>query len=88
VTRERFWVGLSRVNEFMEIPRDTATKLEEVLAMYKSTAFFIDRTDIEITGDADVTYQELVDVADLAAARGFTTLIFTSRERANAVPSL
>ena len=77
VTADTYWVGLSRVNEFHEIPRTGADhgrdKLESVLKENKVTAFFADREDAEITADFEVPYGELVEVATVLLAAGFSS---------------
>lgn len=79
VQADRIWVGLSRVNEFQEIPKKPddhdwerfATTLKE----HKSSAFFADRTDIEIAGESTtqspVNYQSVIRAMDLAVQVGF-----------------
>lgn len=73
VTKEQIWVGLSRVNEFQEIARDSSQldKLAEALKSHKASAFFADRADFEIAADDDVTYGEVVNVIDAAGKVGF-----------------
>ena len=54
VQADRIWVGLSRVNEFQEIPKkgdeQDWEKFETTLKEHKASAFFADRTDIEVAG--------------------------------------
>ena len=51
VQADRIWVGLSRVNEFQEIPKKGEEhdweKFETTLKEHKASAFFADRSDIE-----------------------------------------
>lgn len=80
VQAERVWVGLSRVNEFQEIPKkgDGAhdwDKFETTLKEHKASAFFADRTDIEIAGESTsqspVEYDNVIKAMDLAVKVGF-----------------
>src|SRR5512147_1228460 len=55
VQSDRIWVGLSRVNEFQEIPKKGDSqdweKLETTLKEHKASAFFADRSNIEVAGE-------------------------------------
>jgi hypothetical protein len=89
---EQDWIGLSRVNEFQEIsPRGGERdfeKIETTLKEHKASAFFVDRTDAELTADGPVPYSELVRSADLLRMVGFIDLRFVPVARAAAVPRL
>ena len=79
VQSDRIWVGLSRVNEFQEIPKKADAhdweKFETTLKEHKASAFFADRTDIEIAGEsttqAPVPYQDVIRGMDVAIKVGF-----------------
>jgi biopolymer transport protein ExbD len=79
VQSDRIWVGLSRVNEFQEIPKKADEhdwdKLETTLKEHKSSAFFADRADIEVaaesTSQSPVDYQSVIRAMDLAVKTGF-----------------
>jgi hypothetical protein len=73
VQKDHIWVGVSRVNEFTDIPRtgDAIAKLEAALKVQKSSVLFSDRDDLEVAGDDDTTYGDLVDAIDAAAKTGF-----------------
>jgi biopolymer transport protein ExbD len=79
VQSDRIWVGLSRVNEFQEIPKKGEEhdweKLETTLKEHKSSAFFADRSDIEVaaesTSQSPVDYQSVIHAMDLAVKTGF-----------------
>ena len=90
VTRAQIWVGLSRVSEFQEIVRGPAEldKLAEALSAHKASAFFVDRIDVEIAGDGDVPYSDVVGVIDVAAKAGFTAWQLTDPPGLAARPSL
>ena len=79
VQADRIWVGLSRVNEFQEIPKkgdlQDWEKLETTLKEHKASAFFADRTQIEVAGEstsqAPVPYQDVIQTMDVAIKVGF-----------------
>ena len=79
VQADRIWVGLSRVNEFQEIPKTPEgqdwTKFETTLKDHKASAFFADRADIEIAAEsttaAPVKYQDVIKAMDVAVKVGF-----------------
>src|SRR5215468_10909912 len=74
VQSDRIWVGLSRVNEFQEIPKKADDqdweKLETTLKEHKASAFFADRSDVEIAAEsttaAPVKYQDIIHAMDVA----------------------
>ena len=79
VQADRIWVGLSRVNEFQEITKKPDDqdweKFETTLKEHKASAFFADRTDIEIaaesTTQSPVEYQAIIQAMDIAVKVGF-----------------
>lgn len=79
VQSDRVWVGLSRVNEFQEIPKKGSDydwdKYESTLKEHKASAFFADRSDIEIAGESTtqnpVSYDSVIHAMDLAVKVGF-----------------
>ena len=79
VQSDRIWVGLSRVNEFQEIPKkgdlQDWEKLETTLKEHKASAFFADRSNIEVAGEstsqAPVPYQDVIQTMDVAIKVGF-----------------
>ena len=82
---DRIWVGLSRVNEFQEVPRDPA-KLAEALKAHKASAFFADRTDIEIAGDPGAAYIDVVNAVKAAEGTGFVNWQITDPMALSARP--
>jgi biopolymer transport protein ExbD len=96
VQSDRIWVGLSRVNEFQEIPKKQEDhdweKLETTLKEHKASAFFADRTDIEIAGEsttaAPVPYQSVVHAMDMALKVGFLDVGLTDPAGLAARPQL
>lgn len=80
VQADKLWVGLSRVNEFQDIPKLADgkydwDKFETTLKQHKSTAFFNERTDIEIAAESTLTspvkYQDVIQAMDVAVKVGF-----------------
>src|SRR5512139_3667576 len=79
VQSDRIWVGLSRVNEFQEIPKKAEEqdweKLETTLKEHKASAFFTDRADLEIAAESTLTapvkYQDIIHAMDIAVKVGF-----------------
>jgi biopolymer transport protein ExbD len=80
VQSDKIWVGLSRVNEFQDIPK-LATgehdwdKFETTIKQHKTSAFFSDRADIEVAAESTiqspVKYQDVIRAMDVAVKVGF-----------------
>jgi biopolymer transport protein ExbD len=100
VQADRIWVGLSRVNEFQEIPKkgdqQDWDKFETTLKEHKASAFFADRTDLEVaaestgdpTGTQTVHYQDIIHAMDVAIKVGFLDVGLTDPAGLAARPSL
>src|SRR6476660_4996150 len=96
VQADRIWVGLSRVNEFQEIPKkgdqQDWEKLETTLKEHKASAFFADRSSIEVAGEsttqAPVPYQDVIHAMDVAVKVGFIDVGLTEPAGLAARPSL
>jgi hypothetical protein len=91
VTKDAVWVGVSRVADFVELKRDggkLADQLLRTLQEKKKSAFFADRSDLEIAGDDDVPYGDVVDAIDVAVKAGFTEWRFTDPRGLAARPQL
>ncbi len=96
VTSERIWVGLSRVNEFQEIPKkgdeQDWEKFETTIKEHKASAFFADRSDLEIaaesTTQAPVKYQDVIRAMDVAVKVGFIDVGLSDPAGLAARPSL
>jgi biopolymer transport protein ExbD len=79
VQADHIWVGLSRVNEFQDIAKKGDSqdweKFETTLKEHKASAFFADRTDIEVAGESTtqspVEYQDIIHAMDVAVKVGF-----------------
>lgn len=80
VQADKIWVGLSRVNEFQDIPK-LATgehdwdKFETTIKQHKASAYFSDRQDLEIAAESTqaqpVKYQDVIRAMDVAVKVGF-----------------
>ena len=97
VTADRIWVGLSRVNEFQEIPKmadgsQDWVKFETTLKEHKASAFFADRADLEIaaesTTQSPVKYQDVIRAMDYAIKVGFIDVGLSDPAGLAARPSL
>jgi biopolymer transport protein ExbD len=80
VQSDKIWVGLSRVNEFQDIPKLASgehdwEKFESTVKQHKTSAFFADRADIEIAAESTVQspvkYQDVIHAMDVAVKVGF-----------------
>jgi biopolymer transport protein ExbD len=80
VQSDKIWVGLSRVNEFQDIPKLASgeqdwDKFETTIKQHKTSAFFNDRADIEIAAESTiqspVKYQDVIRAMDVAVKVGF-----------------
>ncbi len=97
VQADKIWVGLSRVNEFQDIPK-LATgdhdwdKFETTIKQHKASAFFTDKTQIEIAAEsttaAPVKYQDLVRAMDLSVKVGFVDVGLSDPQGLAARPTL
>jgi biopolymer transport protein ExbD len=93
---DEIWVGVSRVNDFQRIPRTTAgydwASLERTLTSQKTSAFFVDHTDIEIAAASrpgrPIAYQEMIAAMDVAIKTGFVDIGITDPQGLSARPSL
>jgi biopolymer transport protein ExbD len=96
VEPDRVWLGVSRVNEFEEIPNVAGKpdwqKIEERLKAQKTSSFFLEKTDIEIAAQSTrtqpVTYQTLVATMDIAVKVGFSDVGLTDPEGLSARPTM
>jgi biopolymer transport protein ExbD len=80
VKSDSLWIGLSRVNEFQEITKSPDgshdwEKFETSLKAQKASAFFADRSDLEIaassTAASPVKYEDVIRAMDIAVRVGF-----------------
>jgi biopolymer transport protein ExbD len=80
VQADKIWVGLSRVNEFQDITKLPSgdydwDKFETTIKQHKASAFFADRSDLEIAAESTtaqpVKYQDVIHAMDVAVKVGF-----------------
>src|SRR5262245_10360940 len=80
VQADKIWVGLSRVNEFQDIAKLPSgeydwEKFETTIKQHKASAFFADRSDLEIAAESTtaqpVKYQDVIHAMDVAVKVGF-----------------
>lgn len=97
IQKDQIWVGVSRVGDFTVIPNTAGgaydwPKLEAVLKDQKSSAFFVDRTNIEIAAESTaaepVSYQQMVLAMDVAVKVGFADVGITEPLGLSARPQL
>ena len=96
VTNEKIWVGLSRINQFQEIPNKGTERdwerFENTLKENKASAFFADRSDIEIAAESTpssiVKYQDVIHAMDVAVKVGFVDVGLTDPNGLAARPTL
>ena len=97
VQADRIWVGLSRVNEFQEIPKTADNeqdweKFETTLKEHKASSYFADRADLEIAAESTqqqpVTYNDVAHAMDLAVKVGFIDVGLSDPAGLAARPSL
>jgi len=96
VQADKIIVGLSRVNEFQEIPKkgddQDWEKFESTLKDHKASPFFADRQDLEIAGESTtqspVKYQDIIHAMDLAIKVGFKDVGLSDPAGLAARPSL
>jgi biopolymer transport protein ExbD len=97
VQSDKIWIGLSRVNEFQDIPKLPSgehdwDKFETTIKQHKTSAFFADRTDLEIaaesTAAAPVKYQDIIKAMDLSIKVGFLDVGLSDPQGLAARPTL
>ncbi len=96
VTNEKIWVGLSRINQFQEIPNKGTERdwerFENTLKENKASAFFADRSDIEIAAESTsasiVKYQDVIHAMDVAVKVGFVDVGLTDPNGLAARPTM
>lgn len=96
VDSDSVWIGVSRVNEFEQIPK-TATgydwaKVGERLKVQKQSPFFIGETGIEVaansTSGTPIGYDQLIAAMDVAVQSGFLDVGITDPAGLSAKPTL
>jgi hypothetical protein len=91
LAKGRIWVGLSRINEFQEVPdlpseRDF-DKLHHALRGHKLSAFFAERNDIELAVETG-TAGDVLAALELACRAGFVDIALVTPDQLSARPML
>jgi hypothetical protein len=91
VATDRYWLGVSRVNEFEEVPAyqtwPDADKLRFKLQAYKRTAYFEDRKDLEIGAEAGKS-RDVLTAFGVACKVGFSDIAVLPPAELSVVPKL
>lgn len=94
------WVGLSRINDFRQIPRKGASMdpcpaqdydwkgLSDLLQEHKESSYFADRDDIEIAAEDNICYQVIISAMDVAIGAGFIDVGLADPASLSARPQL
>jgi len=95
---DKIWLVQSRIGEQQAIdrtgsPADYWGQFEASLADLKKSAFFIDRSDLELAAESiseeqKVVYQDLIWAMDIAKKTGFSDIGLTDRDGLTAKPTL
>lgn len=96
VDSDSVWIGVSRVNEFEQIPKTAAgydwDKVRERLQAQRKSPFFVGKTDIEVaansTAATPIPYNELIAAMDVAVQSGFLDVGLTDPNGLSARPTL
>ena len=98
IQHDNIWLVQSRIGEQQAIPRtgDPVTywgTFQASLTELKKSAFFVDRTDIELAAESlsdesPVVYQDIIQAMDIAKAAGFADIGLTDRDGLTAKPTL
>jgi len=96
IEADEIWIGVSRVDDFQRIPKVGASydwaKFEELLKVHKSSAFFNDKTTIQIAAESTrtepVSYQQIVQAMDVAVKVGFADVGLSDPEGLAARPHI
>jgi biopolymer transport protein TolR len=96
VDADQIWVGMSRVNDFQNIPKTAAgydwRALEDALRQHKASPWFEGKTDIEIAVDSTsshpITYQTMIAAMDVAVKAGFVDVGLTDPQGLTSRPLL
>ena len=86
------WVGLSRINDFRQIPKEGERynwkALADTLKEHKESSYFTDREDIEIAADEKIEYQAIISTMDTAISVGFRDVGLAEPSSLSAKPVL
>ncbi len=96
VDSDSVWIGVSRVNEFEQIPKTAGgydwDKVRERLQAQKKSPFFMGSTHIEVaansTAGTPIPYNQLIAAMDVAMQSGFIDVGLTDPNGLSARPTL
>ena len=97
IEADEIWIGVSRVDDYQRIPKTSNglydwEKFEELLKAHKSSAFFSDKTNIQIAAESTrsepVSYQQIVMAMDVAVKVGFADVGLSDPEGLAARPHI
>lgn len=98
IQHDNIWLVQSRIGDQQSIPRtgDPAAywgTFQASLAELKKSAFFVDRSDLELAAESlsdenPVIYQDIVQAMDIAKSIGFSDIGLTDRDGLTAKPTL
>jgi biopolymer transport protein ExbD len=85
IQNDQIIIGLSRVGDFQKMPKKGQDQdwetFEKTLKDHKASAFFNDRTDLEIAAESTITapvhYQDVIHAMDIAVKVGFNDVGLT-----------
>ena len=89
-TDKAVWFGISRVNEFVELPRDAtlATKVDAEYTVRRKMAFFVDQSFVEIAATPDAAYADFVVAVDGAIKSKFVDWLVLPADQLTGRPQI
>jgi biopolymer transport protein ExbD len=98
IQENTIWVGLSRINDFRQIPRSGSSDpcpldydwkgLSDLLKEHKESSYFTDRDDIEVAAEDKICYQAIIATMDTAIGAGFFDVGLADPSSLSAKPQL
>lgn len=92
IQENTIWVGLSRINDFRQIPRTAGEfdwkGLADLLKEHKESSYFADRDEIEIAAEDKIMYQDIISTMDTAILAGFKDVGLADPASLSARPQL
>jgi biopolymer transport protein ExbD len=93
IQENTIWVGLSRINDFRQIPQNAGAydwkALAELLKEHKESSYFgAEREDIEIAAEDKIEYQTIISTMDVAIGAGFKDVGLADPSSLSARPQL
>jgi biopolymer transport protein ExbD len=96
IEADEIWVGVSRIEEYQRIPKSEAgydwSKLEDMLRVHKASAFFTEKSNIQVAAESTkvdpVPYQAMILAMDVAVKAGFTDVAMSDPDGLYARPHM